>query len=654
MIRTVLVANRGEIARRVFRTCRRLGIRTVAIYSDADVHAPFVSEADEAVRLGPAEPSESYLAIDRIVQAALTTRADAVHPGYGFLSENAGFAEACSAADLIFLGPPPEAIRTMGSKLESKRLMEAAGVPTLPSVELTVDVDPETEAKAIGFPLLVKASAGGGGKGMRIVESLDGLAPAIEGARREAVAAFGDGTLFLERFLDRPRHVEFQVFGDTHGNVVSLNERECSIQRRHQKVIEEAPSVAVDEDLRGRMAEAAVAAAKAVSYVGAGTVEFLLEAGGTFSFLEMNTRLQVEHPVTEVTTTIDLVQMQIDVAQGLDLTTLSGDLAPRGHAIEARLYAEDPGTDYLPTTGTVHRFDIDDSVRVDSGVEAGTDVSIHYDPMLAKVIAHGPTRGDAIRTLALALRRARIHGVVTNRELLVRMLEHEDFAAGRTDTGLLERLDPVALSAPLAGPADADVMLLAASVASQRRRRGAAVAMRTLPSGYRNNPSQLTIDSYLLGDRTTRLGYRIGHESVEYAIDGEPRGAAAILAADSERVRLRIDGVDRTFTVAAYGSQIEIDGPSGSLSARLLPRLPEPEKRIEPGSLLSPMPGKVVRVAAAEGERVAAGAALVVVEAMKMEHTIASPHDGVVAAVPVVEGQQVSAEQILAIVEPEA
>src|SRR4051794_15149887 len=404
MIRSLLVANRGEIARRVFRTAREMGISTVAVYSDPDADARFVREADVAVRLPGASPGETYLRGDLVVEAALRAGADAVHPGYGFLSENAAFAQSVIDAGLTWVGPPPPAIEAMGSKLGAKEMMRAAGVPTLP---WATDVSGGAD---VGFPLLVKASAGGGGRGMRIVRSAAELADAVEGAQREAGSAFGDATVFLERYVEAPRHVEIQVFADTHRNVVSLFERECSIQRRHQKIVEEAPSTAVDDALRQRMGDAAVAAARAVGYVGAGTVEFVLDATGEFAFLEMNTRLQVEHPVTELVTGLDLVRLQILVAMGQPLPPEA--LAPTmtGHAIEVRLYAEDATHDFLPVTGTLRAFDIDSrQVRVDTGVETGSVVSPYYDPMLAKVIAHAPTRDEAAGRLAGALRRARIH-----------------------------------------------------------------------------------------------------------------------------------------------------------------------------------------------------------------------------------------------------
>ena len=652
MIRTVLVANRGEIARRVFRTCREMGIRTVAVYSDADVDAPFVAEADVAVRLGAPEPSESYLAIDKILAAASATGADAIHPGYGFLAENADFARACADAGVIFIGPGPEAIESMGSKIESKRIMDTAGVATLPSIEVEADTDLAAAAGEIGYPVLVKASAGGGGKGMRIVEGAGELDPAVQGAIREAEAAFGDGTVFLEKYLTRPRHIEVQVFGDVHGRVISMGERECSIQRRHQKVVEEAPSPAVSADLRARLGEAAVNAATAVSYVGAGTVEFLLDADGKFYFLEMNTRLQVEHPVTEMVLGADLVRMQIEVAEGLPISPALAGAGPTGHAVEVRLYAEDPANNFLPATGTLEIMEIPSNVRCDAGPESGSQVSIFYDPMLAKIIAHGATRNDAIRTLSTALRASRIHGVTTNVSLLIRVLEHPDFIDGSIDTAWLESMDMATFGGTLASSAELESMALAASVVGQASRRTSAAVLTTLPSGYRNNPSQLTVDQYQIGDRTLSVGYRLTEDVVQYAIDGAGQSPATLLDAHEGAVRLRVNGVDRVFTVSTSGDRVFVDTADASVDFVKMVRLPVPESAHDPGSLLSPMPGKVIRVEVSEGDAVASGAALVVVEAMKMEHTVTAPYEGTVASITVTRGDQVEADQVLAVVDP--
>ena len=435
----LLVANRGEIAARVIRTAHALGIATVAVHSDPDADAPYVMLADEAIRLPGAAPADTYLRGEAIIAAAARTAADAVHPGYGFLSENAAFARACAGAGLIFVGPAPGTIEAMGDKLAAKAMMAEAGVPVLPFVTVTAD-----HAADVGFPLLVKAAFGGGGRGMRLVTDPAELTEAVSAARREAAAAFGDGTVFLERYVPDPRHVEVQILGDAHGNLVHLFERECSIQRRYQKIVEESPSPVVDRALRAALTQAAVTAGRAVGYTGAGTVEFVLARDGSFYFLEMNTRLQVEHPVTEEVTGLDLVELQLRIAEGEPLPPEAREAAISGHAIEARLYAEDVPAGFLPVTGTLHRFSIPSGpgLRIDTGYRDGSKISPHYDAMLAKVIAHGRTRADAARRLARALQTAEIHGLTTNRDLLVAILREPDFLAGATDTGYLTRHEP--------------------------------------------------------------------------------------------------------------------------------------------------------------------------------------------------------------------
>jgi propionyl-CoA carboxylase alpha chain len=543
----VLVANRGEIARRVIRTLRAMGIASVAVYSDADVDAPHVREADEAARIGPAPSTESYLAIDRLLEAARRTGADALHPGYGFLSENAEFAAACTAAGLTFIGPPADAIRAMGSKIEAKRLMASAGVPTIPGTTAAglSDAQLVEHARVIGFPILVKASAGGGGKGMRIVRDEAGLASAVAAARREAARAFGDDALLLERYIDTPRHIEIQVFGDHHGQVIHLGERECSIQRRHQKVIEEAPSVAVDAALREQMGAAAVAATRAIGYVGAGTVEFVLDPAGAFYFLEVNTRLQVEHPVTELVTGLDLVEWQVRVARGEPLPWSQADFRFSGHAIEARLYAEDAGNDFLPATGTVRLWapPAIPGVRYDSGVEAGSVIGIDYDPMLAKVIAHGATRAEAVGRLSRALRGLGIAGLTTNRDFLVQVLEHPAFAAGALDTHFIERHLPAAARAIPRNPeVDRTHAIVAAVAAHDRRRDGGSPVPPSLPSGWRNNRW-----------RPQQVRYRIEGEEylVEYVAAGD--GSFSFTAGGQ-------DAVVRRLSREPDASTVEIDG----------------------------------------------------------------------------------------------
>ncbi len=670
MITKLLVANRGEIAFRVMRTAHRLGVSTVAVYSDPDADAPFVGLADEAVRLPGATPGETYLRAEKVIAAARATGADAVHPGYGFLSENEAFARDCAAAGLTFVGPTPEAIASMGSKLEAKALMEAAGVPVLPGATVTDDTDLSAVAAEIGFPVLVKAAFGGGGRGMRVVASDAELRAAVDGARREAASAFGDGTVFLERFVVDPRHVEVQILGDTRGTVVHLHERECSIQRRYQKIVEECPSPAVDETLREELGAAAVAAGKAIGYTGAGTVEFVLAADGSFYFLEVNTRLQVEHPVTELVTGLDLVEQQIRVARGEALGPDVTGARIDGHAIEVRLYAESVGrgddgaATYLPATGTLHRFEVPGPVRVDSGVVDGSVVSPHYDPMLAKVVAHGRTRAEAAGVLARALAGAALHGVTTNRDLLVGILREPEFLAGRTDTGYLLRHDPVELGAGTLGAGGAR-HLAAAALAAQAGNRATARVLGGMPSGFRNVGGSPQRAGYTLGEREREVTYRFrrgthgaarpgvaGARGLDVEVDGEPLGeTVALLSATPDAVVLEVDGVRRGYRVHRRPGWSYVDGPDGSVALSEVPRFADPNALAQAGSLLAPMPGTVVRVLGESGAAVTAGQPLVVLEAMKMEHTVAAPGDGVLGEVRVAAGDQVDTGQVLAVVE---
>ena len=648
-ISKLLVANRGEIALRVIRTAREMDVATVAVFSDPDADAPFVHAADEAVALPGSSPADTYLRGDLVIAAALATGAQAVHPGYGFLSENAGFARDCAAAGLVFVGPTPEAIDAMGSKTAAKELMAAAGVPVLPGVVVDEGTDLVAEAARIGYPVLVKAAFGGGGRGMRIVAGPDGLTDAVDSARREAVSAFGDGTVFLERYVERPRHVEVQVVGDTHGTVVHLFERECSIQRRYQKVLEEAPSPAVDDALRAQLGKAAVAAAQAIGYVGAGTVEFVLAPDGDFFFLEVNTRLQVEHPVTELVTGLDLVRVQLQVAEGLPLPPEVLDARVTGHAIEARLNAEDVPAGYLPVTGTVHRFAVPalPGVRVDSGVADGSVVGVHYDSMLAKVVAHGATRDEACRRLARALAETRVHGIVTNRDLLVAVLREPEFRAGEIDTGYLGRHPE--LTSPVL---DAEVTALhaaAAVLADAATRRATARVQRPVPSGWRNVPSVDQVAVLAHGDDELEVRYRRTRDGWRVRVGDTALDVGAVQAT-ADRVLLTVGGVRRSLAVHRVGEEVFVDGPAGSTAFTEGPRFPVPGSQAGEGSLLAPMPGTVVRVAVAEGDTVTAGQTVLVLEAMKMEHVVAAPTDGVVGELHATVGQTVDTGAVLAVV----
>ncbi|MFG3639786.1 acetyl/propionyl/methylcrotonyl-CoA carboxylase subunit alpha [Micromonospora sp. NPDC047762] len=657
MINRLLVANRGEIARRVFATCRAVGVQTVAVHSDADADAPFVAEADQAVRLPGNSPAETYLRVDLILDAARRSGADAVHPGYGFLAENAEFAGAVTDAGLTWVGPPAKVIAAMGDKLAAKALLAEAGVPMLPS---WTDTDGITD-----FPVLVKASAGGGGRGMRIVRTADELAEAVASARREAAAAFGDGTVFIERYVERGRHVEVQIFGDAHGRVVALGDRECSIQRRHQKIVEEAPAVVPDR-VRTAVHEAAVAAGRAVDYLGAGTVEFLLAPGGEFFFLEMNTRLQVEHPVTELCTGLDLVGLQLLVAEGEPLPAALP--ASTGHAIEVRLCAEDAAAGWRPATGTLHRFSVGDvatefgglagpGLRLDSGVLAGSAVGVHYDSMLAKLVAWGRTRAEATRLLASALARAELHGVTTNRDLLVRVLRSPAFAAVEIDTGFLDRHPEV--FTPLL-PADRlPVTALAAALATAAQRRATAPVLSGLPSGWRNVPAVPQTTRFVGPDgdeieiryRLDRVGRLADWSSTSAAQESAERPTVALVEATADRAVLDVDGVRRAYRVHRVGAAVFVDGPDGAASLAELPRLPLPTTAVAAGSLLAPLPGVVTRVHVEVGQRVSAGDPLLTLEAMKLEHPVLAPIDGVVAELPVPTGGQVQTGAVLAVVD---
>jgi propionyl-CoA carboxylase alpha chain len=648
----ILIANRGEIARRVIRAARSLGLKTAVVYSDADADALFVQEADEAVRLGGNAAADTYLVVDLVLEAALRVGADAVHPGYGFLSENADFAQACVDAGLTFIGPPPAAIRSMGDKVESKRIMAENGVPTLSGVTVTDDDSQDLQAAlaSIGLPAIIKASAGGGGRGMRIVETAGDLLAGIESAQREAKAAFGDGTVFIERYIAPARHIEVQVIADDHGNVSALFERECSIQRRHQKVVEEAPSSFVTEDLRAQLVDAAIKAARAVDYRGVGTVEFVAGNDGTFAFLEMNTRLQVEHPVTELVTGLDLVRLQIAVASGEPLSAAALSPTITGHAIEVRLCAEDPAAGYLPASGTFDLFEVGGpGIRVDTGVQTGSEVSPFYDSMVAKVIAWSETRSAAASLLADALERARLHGVSTNRDLLVRVLRSPEFLAGDTTTDFVLRVP--GLTEPRTTEAAHLQHAAVAAVAQHHLQLGTRLVQPGVPSGWRNNRGGLErVELKGEGDPIA-VTYDLGGRTAVVEVNDRPTDVEVHgVRADGTDVTVdaTFEGVRRRYRALVTGDSVLVDSDLGASGFRLVDPLPAPEASGPEGGLTAPMPGLVVRVLVGVGDSVEAGQPLMVLEAMKMEHTITSPDTGTVVALNVSEGAQVERGAVLA------
>jgi 3-methylcrotonyl-CoA carboxylase alpha subunit len=664
MFDTILIANRGEIACRVIKTARRLGIRTIAVYAEADAGARHVELADEAIPIGPSPARQSYLVGDKIVAAARSTGAQAIHPGYGFLSENAGFAEAVTSAGLVFIGPPAEAIRAMGSKSAAKTLMAGSGVPLVPGYH-GADQDPgllAAEARRIGYPVLIKASSGGGGKGMRIVEAPDGFAGALASAKREAAAAFGDDQVLIEKYLARPRHIEIQVFADTHGNIVSLFERDCSIQRRHQKVVEEAPAPGMTPERRRSMGEAACAAAKAINYVGAGTVEFIAE-GDAFYFMEMNTRLQVEHPVTEAITGLDLVEWQLRVAAGEALPARQSELEITGHAIEVRVYAEDPARDFRPQTGTLVHLQPpaeDAHVRVDTGVRAGDAISVHYDPMIAKLIVWDEDRTRAVQRLRQALSQYQIVGVTTNLAFLAAIAAHPAFAAGALDTGFIPR-HGADLFRP-AEPASAEILAAAALAVLLDRDRAAVAAAAA--SGDPWSPWALAGNWRLNGAGRQDLSFRDGDATHDVHAEPRPGGfaldlpqgrcLAVTVRATEGALDYRLDGIKKRAGIVRAGEALVIlsDGrPPHRLS--LVDKLAPAEiETAGSGKLTAPMPGRITQVLTAPGAEVRRGTALLVLEAMKMEHTIAAPADGSIEAVRYAPGDLVEEGTELIVFKP--
>ena len=642
-LRSILVANRGEIARRVFRTAHSMGMRCVAVFVDADADAPFVADADEAVRL-----ADGYLDGEAIITAALATGVDAIHPGYGFLAENAGFAAAVEAAGLVWVGPTPDVISSMGDKLAAKEAAVAAGVPTLPSSD-----DPTADDE-VGYPILVKAAAGGGGKGMHLVERPEDLAEAVATAQREATSSFGDDRVFLERYVARSRHIEIQILGDAHGALVHLGERECSIQRRHQKIIEESPAAVLNPARRDAMGESALQLARGIGYRSAGTVEFLVDdATGEFFFLEVNTRLQVEHPVTEEVTGIDLVREQLRVAAGEPLGYGQDDIGFSGHAVEARLYAEDPSAGFLPATGTLVAWQPADepSVRWDTGVEEGSHVGVDFDPMLAKVVAHGPTRSEAVCRLALALERMHLGGVTTNRDFLVATLRHEAFLAGDTTTDFIERNAPAMESTVAA--ATTQQLAIAAAMWLQGDNRASARVLDRVPSGWRNARMPAQHVALAVDDVEHDIGYRRRRDG-SFAVEG---GQVAIVHRWSpDDLDVEVDGIRRTvrITLAAgpSGEHLHLTGGGTTTTFRVVPRFSVPGSEAPSGGLVAPMPGRVLEIRAAMGDTVTKGQTMLLLEAMKMEHHMTAPFDGTVTEVRVATGDQVDNGSVLLVIHP--
>ncbi len=645
-ISRLLIANRGEIARRIIRTAHEMGIDTVAIYADGDTHAPFVREAGSAIALHGRSATETYLDVAKVVNACKVSGADAVHPGYGFLSENAAFAQAIIDAGIIWIGPSPKVIRLMGDKLSAKTLMQEAGVPTLPAIEIKKDTDAETAAKSIGYPVLIKASAGGGGKGMRVVKEAGELKAAIASARREALSSFADDTVFLEKWLAKARHVEIQIIGDQHGTLLHCFERECSIQRRHQKVIEEAPSSAVTETIRKSMCEAAVNAARKIGYSSAGTVEFLL-SGEEFWFLEVNARLQVEHPVTEEIIGKDLVREQIRIAEGERLSFSQEDLQINGHAIEARLYAEDPRKDFLPSPGPVLAWlpSKTGNARFDSGVESGTVISTEFDPLIAKVIVHAPTRREAASRLARVLESTRVQGLTTNRDFLVATLRTAEFLSGDTTTDFIERVKPAAFR-KLSKPQQIDAAI-AAVIEGQARRRTNAKVLKSLPSGWRNTVMPMEKIGFRIDGEELHLQYRAGRDGKFRMLVDELELIVTVHGSGRGEVDIDIDGRRLAFHVDACAENWLVHGPQGDSELQELPRYPLPELAEAAGGLRAPMPGLVLTIDIKVGDVVRKGQLLLILESMKMEQRITAPKDGKVSELHVKVGKQVSNGQLL-------
>ena len=639
--RKILIANRGEIALRIIHTCRQLGISSVAVYSDADVTAPHVKAADEAIYLAAAPVSESYLDGAKIIAAAQRTNCDALHPGYGFLSENADFAAACAAAGIIFIGPEPDVIRPLGLKNDARKIAADAGLQIVPGYDGSDQSNENlrTEILKLGFPVLIKAAAGGGGKGMRVVQAADEIDAALESARREALKSFGNELLLLEKFIAEARHIEVQILGDAHGNLIHLFERDCSVQRRHQKIIEESPSPALNDELRNKICAAAVKLGKTLNYTNAGTVEFILAPDGEFYFIEVNPRLQVEHPVTEMITGLDLVKLQIEIAEGKPLPLQPEEIKTAGHAIEARLYAEDPDNNFLPATGTLYDWHVADGmndVRIDAGIEAGMNIGINYDPLLAKVIAHGSTRDAAMRKLSYALRGLSIQGVQTNRDFLLRLLEHDNFLAGKVHTGFIAENQDALIKQE--NPALDRVAAMAAALYWQKQWQTSDELLTNISPGYRNNPYRNPSLKLQIGQREIVVSWHHrANDIYEVSALGETNQVNIISFAQPD-LRLSFDGRQINFRLTEAGDRLYLHSSSGSRTITRLPRHPEIQSATEHGAMTSTMPGQVAKIFVTVGQQVKAGDPLLILEAMKMEQTMRAAIDGLIETIHVKEG----------------
>ena len=649
-IDSILIANRGEIASRVIRTCRLMGIRTIAVYSEADTNSPYVKEADTAVYIGDNNPNDSYLDQNKIIEAAKRTLADAIHPGYGFLSENSTFSKLCQENKIIFIGPNTKAIELMGSKSKAKSLMSKHKVPIIPGYQGKDQSNEKLkkEAEKIGFPVLLKATAGGGGKGMRVVYNKKELDNAIAAAKREAMNAFGNDEMIVEKYISSGRHIEFQIFGDQHSNAIHLLERECTIQRRHQKVIEESPSPIMSEKLRKEMGESAVRAAKALNYDNAGTVEFIYdEASGEYYFLEVNTRLQVEHPVTEEVTGLDLVQMQIESAQGMRLKHEQKDIKGNGYAIEARLYAEDPSNDFLPVTGTIFQFDSPNinGLRVESSIESGSAITIHYDPMIAKIIVHDNDRESAQRKLKYVLRNMNCLGITTNQDFLLNICNNSDFENGKYNTHFIEE-NPALINENK----DADKLNLAALGATLfdwKNREEKRTLLNAIPSGWRNNFYSPQAETFHYKEEPIKVTYRTISIGFEFNINNSSYNAK-IISRDHNQIQIEINGVQHEFTIIKKAGNFYINNEiTGNVVFNQQERFPEIIKEKQKGSYEAPMPSQVIKLLVKEGDKIKSGEGLIVLSSMKMENTILADEDGTVEEVFTIEGENIEAGHLL-------